>query len=188
MTDTGETDEVVVARVQAGDKDAFGLLVERYEEKLKRYGRKFLANEDDRTDRIQEIFLKAYMNIKDFDSARRFSPWLYRIAHNEFVNELKRKKPILVSFFDFDVLFPSVVAQNSLEEEFDAHELRKAMDSCLAQLDPKYREPIILYYYEEMDYRAIADVLEIPVGTVGVRIARGKALLKKYYLLAHPQT
>ncbi len=181
MNRTGDTDEDIVRRVQGGDKDAFGVLVERYEEKLGRYGRKFLAGEDDRKDLIQDIFLKAYVNIREFDSSRRFSPWIYRIAHNEFVNALKKKKSILVSFFDFDVLFPHAVTDNSFTDDLDKRELSEALESCLSKLDPKYREPIVLYYYEELDYRQIADVLEIPVSTVGVRLSRGKSLLKKYY-------
>jgi RNA polymerase sigma-70 factor (ECF subfamily) len=181
MVPNEHSDEVIVRQVQSGDKEAFGILVERYEEKLRRYGKKFLASEDDRKDLLQDIFLKAYMNIQEFDADRRFSPWLYRIAHNEFVNALKRRKPILVSFFDFDALFPHAIQDDSLESSWSEQELKVAMDRCLEKLDLKYREPIILHYYDEMDYKGIADVLQIPISTVGVRLSRGRALLKKYY-------
>jgi RNA polymerase sigma-70 factor (ECF subfamily) len=180
------SDEDIVRLVHGGDKEAFGVLVERYEAKLERYGRKFLANQDDLKDRLQEVFLKAYMNIREFDASRRFSPWIYRIAHNEFVNTLKRQRPILVSFFDFDVLFPHIVAESTLEEEWDARLLHLAMEQCLAKLDSKYREVVVLHYYEDIDYRQIADILEIPVSTVGVRLLRARVLLKKYYQESQP--
>ncbi len=86
-----ETDEMIASRVQAGDSEAFGELVERYQEKLLRYARKFLFDLDEARDPVQDVFIKAYQNIQSFDATRRFSPWIYRIAHNEFVNALKQR-------------------------------------------------------------------------------------------------
>ena len=86
-----ETDEAIATRVQKGDSEAFGQLVERYEEKLMRYARKFLRDPDDAKDIVQEVFIKSYQNIQSFDATRRFSPWIYRIAHNEFVNAIKKR-------------------------------------------------------------------------------------------------
>ena len=83
------TDEEIAALVQAGDQAVFGLLLERYEEKLMRYAKKFIPDQDDANDIVQEIFIKAYINIKSFDIKRKFSPWIYRIAHNEFLNAIK---------------------------------------------------------------------------------------------------
>ena len=86
------TDEQIVMKVQAGDTESFRVLVERYEPKMHRYAKRFLFAADDAKDLLQEIFIKTYVNIKSFDSERRFSPWIYRIAHNEFVNALKKKE------------------------------------------------------------------------------------------------
>src|SRR5437868_12064829 len=100
-----ETDESVAARVQAGNTEDFGVLVDRYQEKLLRYARKFLLDRDDAKDVVQDVFIKAYENIQSFDTSRRFSPWIYRIAHNEFVNALKKKKASRTIFtFDVDTL------------------------------------------------------------------------------------
>ncbi len=180
-SDSINSDEEIAARVQRGDVAAFGMLVERYEEKMMRYGRRFLFGADDMKDLVQDVFLKAYVNIQSFDPARRFSPWIYRIAHNEFVNALKKKsgKELLFSFFDFDTLFPHLAAEETADHEINNKELRKILDQCLDKLDSKHREPLILYYYEDMDYKAIADVLQIPISTVGVRLRRGKEMLKK---------
>lgn len=81
--------------------------------------------------------------------------------------------------FDFDTIFPQPVAMETADSEMNKNELRGMLDSCLGKLDPKYREPLVLYYFEELDYKEIADIMEVPVSTVGVRLQRGKAMLKK---------
>ncbi len=177
---TDETDEAVAARVQAGDPEAFGELVERYQDKLMRYARKFLFDTEEARDSVQDIFIKAYQNIQSFDAARRFSPWIYRIAHNEFVNALKKRKASRTVFtIDFDTLFPHLTAAESADSETLARDLRSTLEGQLEKLDAKYREPLILYYLESMDYKEISDILQIPVSTVGVRLGRARAMLKK---------
>ncbi|MBU6500604.1 MAG: RNA polymerase sigma factor [Patescibacteria group bacterium] len=175
-----KTDEDIATDVQRGDAQAFGTLVERYEDKLIRYARRFLRSSDDAEDLVQETFIKAYSNIKGFDTKRRFSPWIYRIAHNEFVNSMrKRSGKENISIFDFDLLFPHPVAKETADDKVNKEELKRMLGGYLEQLDPKYREPIVLYYFEDMDYGEIADILQIPSSTVGVRLRRGKAMLRK---------
>lgn len=176
-------DEEIAAEVQHGDIEAFQLLVERYDQKMGRYARRFLFDSDEAKDLVQEVFIKAYVNIQGFDTDRRFSPWLYRIAHNEFVNALKKKKKdkANISLFDLDVLLPSIklTAKETADGGFNRHELKKMLEGSLDRIPQKYREPLVLYYFEEMDYKEIADVLRIPVSTVGVRLQRGKIMLRK---------
>jgi len=172
------SDEIIVGRVQGGDVDEFASLMDRYEKKITRYGKKFLSQPDDIKDIVQEIFTKAYVNIKSFDCKRKFSPWIYRIAHNEFVNALKKKKSEKLAFVDFDLFFPHPAAKETADSDIERADLRRLLDDYIGKLPVKYREPLILYYFEEMGYREIADVLRLPVSTVGVRLQRGKALLK----------
>lgn len=174
------TDETIARRVQQGEIDAFSLLMERYEKKIIRYGKKFLSCSDDIKDIAQEIFTKAFVNIRSFDCKRKFSPWLYRIAHNEFVNALKKKKSEKIAFVDFDVFFPHPAAKESADGDVDRADLRRWLDRGLDKLPAKYREPLVLYYFEEMNYREIADIMRLPVSTVGIRLQRGKALMKKH--------
>ena len=172
------SDEEIVKRIQEGDMDAFGLLVERYEPKLARYAKRFLFGQEDSKDLLQDVFIKAYQNIRGFDLARKFSPWIYRIAHNEFVNAIKKKERSPLFFFDPDTLFPHPAAPETADDFALRGELRELLDKHLGALDAKYREPLILNFFEELDYKEIADVLKIPTATVGVRLARGKALLR----------
>lgn len=175
------TDEDIARRVQKGEREAFGILVERYQPKMARYARKFLFVGDDVADLVQEVFIKAFVNIQSFDASMRFSPWLYRIAHNLFINTIrnKTKERRNFSLFDVDVLFPHPIAKETADEHANREEVRNALDGSLNDLDPKYREPLVLFYFEEMDYKEIAQVLQVPLSTVGIRILRGKALLKK---------
>lgn len=176
-----KTDEAIAQAVQNGDIHSFGELVERYEAKLLRYAKRFLFGYEDSADMVQEVFIKAYTNIQGFDISRSFNSWIYRIAHNEFINAIKKRGREPLSFFDPDTLFPHPVSAEQADDEIKANELRSMLDECLNKLDPKYREPLILYYYEDMDYQQIADIMRIPISTVGVRLTRAKTLLKKIY-------
>jgi RNA polymerase sigma-70 factor (ECF subfamily) len=175
------TDEQLAISVQNGDREAFGALVERYEAKLLRYGKKFLSTHEDIQDMVQDIFISAYKNIKSFDPKQKFSPWIYRIAHNAFVNGLRSKirNPLLL--FDLDTLVSHPIYEDPAEKERELADMKKMIDIGLEKIPDKYREALILYYLEELSYQEIADVLHIPISTVGVRIRRGKEALRKAY-------
>lgn len=170
-------DEQLASAVQRGDADSFGRLVERYQAKMLRYAHKFLLAENSE-DAVQEVFIKTYQNIKSFDASQRFSPWIYRIAHNEFINHLKKNGREQLSFFDPDTFFPHPIAKETAESETESGFAKKLVESSLDKLDSKYREVLVLYYLEELSYKEISDILKIPVATVGVRIKRAKEALK----------
>lgn len=172
------TDEDIAKLVQQGDRESFGLLVDRYRAKIERYVRRFLFSADEAEDIVQEVFIKAYINIRSFDVKRKFSSWLYRIAHNESINALKKKGREKISFIDFDVMLPQLAAKETADAGLHRDEMRQMLDQSLEKLSAKYREPLALYYFEEMDYREIADILRIPVATVGVRLRRGRIMLQ----------
>jgi len=175
-----QSGEVIAKLVQTGDRESFGLLVERYEQKMKRYVRRFLFNEQE--DITQEIFIKAYSNIQSFDTSRKFSPWLYRIAHNELINQIKKRGKEQVSYFDFDTVFPHLKAKETADSDILQNQDKELIGKLLPKLDPKYREPLLLYYFEDLDYKEVAEIMRIPVSTVGVRIKRAKEILKKHII------
>jgi RNA polymerase sigma-70 factor (ECF subfamily) len=172
------TDEELAPRVQGGETHWFAFLVDRYEAKLSRYAKKFLFGRDDTQDLVQEIFIKAFTNLRSFDASRKFSPWIYRIAHNEFINAIKKRNRNPLNFFDPDMLFPHPVYESENTEQSDA-ELKNMLDTSLDKIDTKYREPLVLFYYEDMDYQSISEIMHIPISTVGIRLKRGKDALKK---------
>ena len=173
------TDEQIAHAVQNGDTLAFGIIVERFSPKLARYAKKFLFDKTDAEDLLQDVFLKSFENIRSFDTQRKFSPWIYRIAHNEFISALKVRKRISLSFLDPDTIFPSIAAPETADEEALRGETKDMIDKHLSKLDAKYREPLILYFYDEFAYNEIADILKIPSATVGVRISRAKKMMRE---------
>jgi RNA polymerase sigma-70 factor, ECF subfamily len=173
-----DTDELIASEVQRGRTDLFNILVTRYEQRLLRYGHTFLRSHEDIEDITQNIFIKVYINIKSFKISERFSPWIYRIAHNEFVNAARKRRDIPLFSFDLDTMFPQL-KEKSITEELDRDILKAALTKYLAMIDLKYREPLVLFYFDDLPYTDIADVLHLPISTVGVRISRGKQQLKK---------
>lgn len=179
MSEFEQSDEHIAELVQKGDVESFGVLVARYEAKMKRYAHKFLFGYTEAQDVVQDVFIKAYTNIQSFDISRRFSPWIYRIAHNEFINAIKKKGKEPLPFFDPDTLFPHPRSSEPADKDLNAQDLKVTLEKCLGKLDPKYREPLVLYYIEELEYKEIAEVLRIPTSTVGVRLKRGRDHMKK---------
>ena len=178
--DMPKTDEQVAALVQDGHKELFGVLMDRYERKLFSYGRKFLTGQDNIEDVVQEVFIKTYRNIQSFDISQKFSSWIYRIAHNTFVNALRKKSKSPLRFFDFDTFLAHPVYEDAMPAEREQQRVGGVIDRGLDKLLPKYREIIILYYIENLSYKEISDILHIPIGTVSVRLLRAKRELKKY--------
>ena len=173
-----KTDEELVELVLNNKTEAFGVLSSRYTKKLLRYGKKFLYNYENIEDAVQNVFVKAYINIKGFDTRKKFSPWIYRIAHNEFINVAKQKKKEPVLFFNTDVIF-SFPSKNNHLEDIEKEEEKEKIEKYLNHLNIKYREPLILYYFEEKNYKEISDILKIPISTVGTRLKRGRKEIKK---------
>jgi RNA polymerase sigma-70 factor (ECF subfamily) len=182
------TDESIALLVIEGDKELFGVLIDRYEQKIARYIRKFTQEKEDISDIVQTVFIKAYTNLASFDTTRSFNSWIYRIAHNESVNHLKKKTGEKIAFIDFDTFFPHPFSPFSPEIDFLSKESKEQLEKSLTHISPKYREVLVLYYYEELSYQEIADVLRIPVATVGVRLKRAKTALEKSLLDNHYQS
>jgi RNA polymerase sigma-70 factor (ECF subfamily) len=175
------SDEQIAATVQAGQVEDFGFLIERYDAKLKRYAKRFLSRPEDVEDLVQDVFIKSYTNLQSFDVSQRFSPWIYRIAHNVFVNELRRKERRGLGIFDADVLLPQIPARETADADHLSEELKNEMEQLLDTLPIKYREVLILFYYEELSYAEISDILRIPTTTIGVRLKRARTKLQTAY-------
>lgn len=183
---TSSTDEEIVKQITSGDKESFEHIINRYQDKLTRYSKRFLFDYDNGSDAVQEVFIKAYINLNSFDTKKKFSSWLYRIAHNEFINIIKKKKLEPISVFDLDTILPYSIntndsqdTENSIKEKIELEALYESMSINIKSLPIKYREPLLLYVYENKNYEEISEILMMPKSTVGVRINRAKALLKK---------
>lgn len=176
MNDTDhKADAAIVARVTSGDSAAYAELMARYEQKLLRYVTYLLHDEAAAADVVQETFIKAYRNLKSYKSVYKFSSWIYRIAHNETMNAIRRSKH--ASGSDIDEL-PDIGYDPKLAEKIDSELLANRVRECVSALEPKYREVIQLVYFEQMKYEDASDVLHIPTSTVGVWLKRAKDKLR----------
>jgi RNA polymerase sigma-70 factor, ECF subfamily len=171
-----KTDEELVA-LTIKDQDFFSCLVDRYDPKLTRYIMRISAStREDAEDLLQEIFVKAYRNLHDFDQSLKFSSWIYRIAHNQVVSAWRKTKtrPQVIKFEADEDFLKFIPGDEDLaldtERKFAAKEVR----ALLEYLDAKYKEVLVLKYLEEKDYKEISDILRKPLGTVATLINRAK--------------
>lgn len=176
-----KSDEEIAVLIKTGNEDALKVMIERYQPKMMRYANKFLYLYEDRQDAVSEVFIKTYQNIQSFDESRSFSSWIYKIAHNNFINFIKKKGREALPLIDPDTFFAVKVPDEAEIKNREISELREVLDSILEKISIKYREILVLYYYEDKTYDEIAEILEIPKNTVGVRLKRARIKMKELY-------
>lgn len=182
-----KTDEEIVGEALVR-KDAFGVLVERYQAPLSRYIRRLgVQRKEDMEDVLQNVFLKTYRNLNGFDRDLKFSTWIYRIAHNEAMSFFRSRSVRPEGYMADDGesllegLRSSLDVARPAERSLNAAHLKQA----LSKLEPKYRNVIVLRYFEEREYADMSDILQVPVGTVATLLSRAKKRLQK---LLPPET
>ena len=171
-----QPDTAIVAAVIHGDTDAYAEIMARYEQKLERYVLYLVHDTAMARDIVQETFIRTYQNLRSYNPKYKFSSWIYRIAHNQAMNALKKDRHIATHAIES---FPDTTYDTRIDELIDAKILHQRVQACLNQLAPKYREVVQLIYFENMKYEDAGDVLRLPVSTIGVRLARAKAQLLK---------
>ena len=163
------------------DPDIFGLIVARYQEKLYRYIQRIsYFKKEDVEDILQEIFIKVYKNLYDYDDSLKFSSWIYRIARNQTIDEIRKKSRVsqILSLDEKD-LGKLIKSSVNLEHEITRKDSFEKLRVAIQNLPQKYREVLVLRFLEEKDYEEIMDILKKPKGTVATLIKRGRKLLKK---------
>jgi RNA polymerase sigma-70 factor, ECF subfamily len=170
------SDEEIVKIVREKDQELYSEIIRRFEAKLARYLRRFIVDSDETQDVLQEVFIKTFRNLYGFDLKRKFSSWIYRIAHNEALNHLKKNgRTISLSEQEYKIVDEKLDLKKEMETEADHTQINNTLD----KLKEKYREPLILYFFEDKSYEEIGDILHLPTSTVGTLIARGKKQLRK---------
>lgn len=178
------TDEELVHLVQTQDQELYSEVVRRYQDKILRYTTYLTQSESKAADITQEAFIKAFVNLQSFNLSKKFSSWLYRIAHNEAINHLKKyQKEISLNGNPPEDKFIST--EDEIPHHLSQELLKKEVAACLNELPLIYRSPLALFYLEERSYEEISDVLRIPIGTVGTRIKRGKRILAEIWTRFH---
>jgi len=170
--------------VRTQDQELYREIVHRYQNKILRYTTYLTQSESKAADVTQETFIKAFVNLQSFDLKKKFSSWLYRIAHNEAINHLKKyQKEISLDGNPAEDKFISV--EDEVPHNLSQELLKKEVATSLNKLPLIYRSPLTLFYLEGRSYEEISDVLRIPIGTVGTWIKRGKKMLAEIWTRSH---
>lgn len=152
-------------------------LINRYEKKLLNYiARISGVAREEAEDILQEVFIKIYENLNDFDRDLKFSSWVYRITHNLTISHYRKRqaRPQCIFLETEDDFLENIASEFDLRQEVDREFLRKNINKILRELRPEYREILILKFLEQNSYKEISDILRRPVGTVGTLVNRAK--------------
>ncbi len=177
------TDTAIIRAVLQGDKERYALLVDRYSPRLINYLTRMAGNRWEGEELAQETFVRAYLALDSYKPQYRFSTWLFKIATNLCLNHLKKRQR-LVHVDDYQneegesawVLTDTRQSANPAAVA-ERREVQRQILQAIGQLPPVYRSAVILRYLHGLSYQEIADVLDLPMGTVKSRIGRGRSRL-----------
>lgn len=179
-------EKTIVFKAANGDHAAFEQIVSLYEKKIYNMALRYCNNSDDAMDISQEVFLRIYRFLPKFNGESQFSTWVYRITMNVCHDIAGKKSGITEVSFDAksddDEEYTVEVSDErfSPENELEKKELREIIKKGIAALDEAYRDAVIMRDINGLAYEDIADILQIGVGTVKSRIARGREKLRKF--------
>ena len=169
-------DTDLIRQAARGSVEAYNLLVSRWEKRVYNYLMRITGHREDALDLTQDVFLKAYQNLRKLDDPQRFAPWLYRIAHNEAYSLFRKRRPES----DVDDLEPEGTETGITVGGTSVFpvELTLAVGAALARLSPDQREAVVLKIYQGFKFEEMAEILECPVSTVKSRLYTALELLK----------
>ena len=170
-------DQADVARVLAGEVQAFEGIVRRWQGPLVNMAWRYCRDRGRAEEMAQEAFLRAWRGLAQWRQESSFSTWLFALAANVFRSELKRFPTVNLPLEE--IAEPAVPAQqhNALQEKSSHEVLRRAV----LALPHRYREPVVLFYFHEMDMSAAARTMGLPEGTLKARLSRARALLRSRF-------
>lgn len=171
-----KTDSELV-KLTLANQDDFVYLVDRYRGRLASYIKRLTnANTEDVEDILQEVFIKVYLNLNNFNKDLKFSSWIYRITHNQVISGHRRIKarPEGYAINLDDQLANSLVAEIDIKGQVDNKILQQTINLVLNKIEGKYRDVLVLKFLEEKSYQEISDILKKPLGTVASLMNRAK--------------
>lgn len=180
-------EEQLVKKSLQGDTVAFEELVIQYQNKIYALSYRYMGNEEDAYDMTQEAFLKAYRSLRTFKGDSSFGTWLYRVATNVCLDELRRRKRRIATL---SLDEPLATDEGEVEKEipdtsptadiiYEKKEFSKYIQNLLDQMKPEHKTVIVLRDVMELSYEEIADVLDCSLGTVKSRLSRARNALRK---------
>lgn len=176
-----QQEQLWVEAARRGDKQAFSRLVQAYQRPVFNLTYRMLGNNEEAEDAAQETFLRAYSRLGQYDPEMKFSTWLFSIANHHCIDRLRKRRATHISIDDNPVL--ENLEEDSPQPEHRAMDEERSteMQALLGQLDPDYRTPLVLRYWEDMSYEEIAAAMGTTVAAVKSRLFRGRQQLVALY-------
>ncbi len=182
------TDNDLVEKSLKDDEDAFKEIIRRYQKKVFSIAYKHSYNVETSYDLSQEIFAKVYLNLKKYNPEYKFSTWIIRIGTNHCIDFLRKKKLQTISYEttfqnEDDECSNLPIPDDTYNPEvlWEENELQDNLKKAVEELPDVYREIVILRHYEEHSYKEIAEILDLPLGTVMTYLHRARNMLKEYF-------
>ena len=172
-------DETLIDRALGGEAEAFGQLVRRYQDRLFHTFAHVLGRDEDAYDVVQDTFVQAFVKLESFERKAGFYTWIYRIAMNMAATRRRRARPIasIEQLREQTQLEPSD-RHEAPEANLDRHETVSAVRGAIARLPDEFRSVLVLREIDGCDYDQIAELLDLPVGTVRSRLHRARLQLR----------
>ncbi|NOZ27026.1 MAG: sigma-70 family RNA polymerase sigma factor [Chloroflexi bacterium] len=188
MCQVNEQELAWIRQARAGDRAAFGRLVEAYQTPVYNLAYRMLGDAEEAEDAAQETFLRAYTRLHTYRPEHKFSTWILSIASHHCIDRLRRRRFIWLSADEEPVrrALQARVVERSPEEVALESERREEIRAMLDVLDPMYRAPIVLRYWHDLSYKEIAEVMGITEAAVKTRLHRARLQLAEH-LRANPQ-
>ena len=181
------TDGELIAKAIAGREDGFEELVRRYQRPITSYVYRMLGNYDASLDVTQEIFIKVYNSMTRYSSEYKFSTWLYKIAHNASIDYMRRNSSVNQQSLEAENKDGSYELQIeskrlSPEQERERSEWRTEIETVVKCLPAGYRELIVLRHSQDLSYDEIAEITNLPLGTVKNRLFRAREMMRDMFI------
>ncbi|HMQ67960.1 MAG TPA: sigma-70 family RNA polymerase sigma factor [Ignavibacteria bacterium] len=179
-------DIALIDEALSGNQTSYEKLMKKYYQMIYNLVYRMISKKEDVEDLTQEAFIKAFHSLQNFDKQFAFSTWLFKIATNNAIDYLRKKKLYTFSIDkeiqadDSDYKFEIPDHENKPDKHILDDQLRQIINEAIETLPPKYKSVIVLRHKEEKEYEEIAKELKIPLGTVKAHIFRGRELLNKY--------
>ncbi|MDQ3324072.1 MAG: sigma-70 family RNA polymerase sigma factor [Acidobacteriota bacterium] len=179
------TDGELIEKAIGGREDGFEELVRRYQRPITAYVYRMLNNYDASLDVTQEVFIKVYNSLNRYSSDYKFSTWLYRIAHNAAIDYMRKnsvsQQSIEAENADGSYQLQIESPNPSPEQERERSEWRREIESVVKCLPTVYRELILLRHAQDLSYDEIAEITNLPLGTVKNRLFRAREMMREIF-------
>ena len=180
-TAAGNEDQIIAA-IRSGNARAYAVLVDRYKDRALSLAVRLVGDHDEAEELVQDAFVNAYRKLDQFRGDARFGTWLHRILYNLCMTRVARRKERMASLDSLEENPAGMLHEDkgpSIQEMVEENELVALLSDEINRLPETLKAPLLLFYVDELKYEEVAEVMNIPMGTVKTYLHRGRNLLRQ---------